>query len=460
MFAKILSFKNFAMSANEEDQMRVELLDERPEPSLNLCEISLSSNAWVTKECDQSTEVITEFGLGNWMNDQTIVSVYFHIDGHIKADLYIKCKVPEGKSQIQVKIGQKSKVVEVEGNYYQWFKVAKYKIIGSGYIRCDLKGVQKSGAFFADVSHLMFVHNSNEKCISFIRQINSDHTYWSRRGPSIHLWYDCSQQIQSEYYLSEVTIPRNADPIGSYFMAIGFDVGYFGIQVNSNTERRVLFSVWSPQQTDNPSDVSNENKVSLVAKGHGVESRPFGGEGSGRQNILRYMWSSEVTYKFLVRGKPDPIQSDHSLYTAWFASQTDSEWKLIATVKRPKSGHYLKGFYSFVENFSEEIGFVTRKGRFGNQWICDSKGQWSEVTRAKITGDSTAKNKVRLDFDGGIEMDGKGSETFYLKNCGFFNGNVKLWSEFERNANKMKPQINLDELDQIEFSSITCTDTQ
>lgn len=49
-----------------------------------------------------------------------------------------------------------------------------------------------------------------------------------------------------EWFYSEITVPKSNDVIGSYFMANGFAEGYFGIQVNSASERRVLFSVWSP----------------------------------------------------------------------------------------------------------------------------------------------------------------------------------------------------------------------
>ena len=52
-----------------------------------------------------------------------------------------------------------------------------------------------------------------------------------------------------------MTIPKNNDVVGSYFMANGFAEGYFGIQVNSETERRILFSVWSPYKTDDPNSI-------------------------------------------------------------------------------------------------------------------------------------------------------------------------------------------------------------
>ncbi len=59
--------------------------------------------------------------------------------------------------------------------------------------------------------------------------------YWGRRGPSGHLNYDTSVGNNVSYYYSEITIPIGYDIVGSYFMANGFDQGYFGIQVNSLT---------------------------------------------------------------------------------------------------------------------------------------------------------------------------------------------------------------------------------
>jgi hypothetical protein len=62
---------------------------------------------------------------------------------------------------------------------------------------------------------------------------------WGRRGPSVHLNYQIQKAQKFVVFYNELTILE--DPIGSYFMANGFKEGYFGIQVNSKTERRVLF---------------------------------------------------------------------------------------------------------------------------------------------------------------------------------------------------------------------------
>ncbi|MGO4779994.1 DUF5077 domain-containing protein, partial [Lysobacter sp. 2RAB21] len=117
--------------------------------------------------------------------------------------------------------------------------------------------------------------------------------YWSRRGPSGHLGFAVPEN--TEYFYSELTVPRKYDPIGSYFMANGFAQGYFGIQVNSATERRVLFSVW---------DAPN-GKTTLLKKGKDVIAQDFGGEGTGGQSFLRYDWKPGHTYRFITRARPD-----------------------------------------------------------------------------------------------------------------------------------------------------------
>ena len=70
-----------------------------------------------------------------------------------------------------------------------------------------------------------------------------------------------------EWFYNEVTVPVHNDIEGSYFMATGFDGGYFGIQVNSSTERRVLFSIWSAYKTDDPSAIPADYKVTCLKAG-------------------------------------------------------------------------------------------------------------------------------------------------------------------------------------------------
>lgn len=74
---------------------------------------------------------------------------------------------------------------------------------------------------------------------------------------------------------------------------------------------------------------------------------------------------------------------------------------------------------------------------FGNQWICNSDGQWKELDQARFSADATARKGYRMDYAGGVNKD-----YFYLKNCGFFNDNTEIGTELTRNKMKKAPEIN------------------
>lgn len=155
-----------------------------------------------------------------------------------------------------------------------------------------------------------------KKKIAFVQNNDGNFYYWGRRGPSVHLSYQVPTDKNIEWYYNELTVPVGQDIIGSYYMANGFGEGYFGIQVNTDTERRILFSVWSPFVTDDPAAIPDSKKIKLLKKGEGVITGEFGNEGSGGQSYLKYNWIAGNTYKFLLRGVP---QKDNSTtYSAYF----------------------------------------------------------------------------------------------------------------------------------------------
>jgi Domain of unknown function (DUF5077) len=85
-----------------------------------------------------------------------------------------------------------------------------------------------------------------------VKTDEGDFFYWGRRGPSVHLNYLLPDSVDARWFYNELTVPAAEDKVSSYFMVNGFDLGYFGIQVNSTTERRILFVVWSPFDTNDP----------------------------------------------------------------------------------------------------------------------------------------------------------------------------------------------------------------
>lgn len=344
-------------------------------------------------------------------------------------------KVPNGTSQVKISASGQSKTVSASGSSYHTIDIGDFNITDTGYVKVDFQGVSKTGGYFADVSDLYISGTATSGRVHYIK---SD-VYWGRRGPSVHMGYTIPAGKTAEWFYNEVTIPTGEDVIGSYFMSNGFAEGYFGIQVNSATERRVLFSVWSPYSTDDPSTIPDSLRVKMLRKGPGVTDGNFGGEGSGGQSYLIYNWSAGTTYKFLTRIYPDG--QNNTIYTSWFFAPEQGSWRLIASFKRPKTNTYVQRPHSFLENFNTETGYKGRKGLYGNQWIADTNGNWTELTQARFTGDATASAQSRMDFAGGVE-----NNRFFLRNCGFFPRYITLNTTFSRNAGGQAPVINFNTL--------------
>ncbi|KAJ6635579.1 hypothetical protein Bhyg_14165 [Pseudolycoriella hygida] len=365
--------------------------------------VPLAGNAFITS-CDaHHTEVVTAYV-------------------PCEAELGLRLKVPFGKSSIKVTlknacctVRQYERTLQVEGSEYKYVAIGDVTLNRVGYMQLELQGVERTGHFFADVSDLVITCRHEIRCVA-------DDFYFGRRGPSVHLKYKlpCDQNVS--YFYNEIIVPEGEDAVGAYFCAAGFDGGYFGIQANSGIERRILFSIWSTYNTDNPACIPDEYKIRLIRKGDDVYVGEFGNEGSGGQSFLRYNWKSEVKYKFLVNATP--LGSNETQFTAWFWPPEKGEWMLIASFLRPRE-----------KNFIPETGHICRTARFGNQWIRDCHGCWHEITAAELTGDATSKRN-RQDFAGGVV-----DKDFFLRNCGFFNESIQLHQNFERCRNHTEPSI-------------------
>ena len=257
-----------------------------------------------------------------------------------------------------------------------------------------------------------------------------------RNAASVHLRYPLADSIKAIAFYNEITIPAGADIVHSYYMACGFKRGYFGIQVNSPTERRVIFSVWDAgNEAVDRNKVADSNKVQLLAKGEDVYADGFGNEGTGGHSHWVYPWKTGETYKLMVTALADSA-SQTTIYTGYFFLPELQKWKLIASFKAPHDGQTLRNLYSFSENFVGLNGQLQRKALFGNQWIQRPNGQWKELTQSTFSYDATGKAGDRIDYGGGVE-DGK----FYLWNGGFKKATASFGDVFNRAAANQRPNI-------------------
>lgn len=397
--------------------------------------IPVAGNSWVVNAIDENKKIITDEGITNWTNKNNIIQTYFKTTSTGSVSIGLYAKVPKGTSKIKVTLNGVSKEVEIFNLNYKEIIIGSFNLKTIGYQTLSIEALENSSSVIVDVKNVLVGGDVAKEEITFVK----DDFYWGRRGPSVHLTYETPKDLDIVWFYNEITVPIDEDVLGSYYMANGFGEGYFGMQVNSETERRVLFSVWSPYETQNPKDIPEDYKIILLDKGEGVTTGEFGNEGSGGQSYKVFNWKAGNTYKFLLKGTPSVNGSTD--YTAYFFVPEENKWSLIASFRRPHTTTYLKRPHSFLENFVTETGYKSRMAKYGNQWVYGLDKKWHELTKATFTADATARKGARLDYAGGVE-----GNVFFMKNCGFFNENTEIDSKHQRKANTVPPNIDFSNL--------------
>ncbi|MBK7907260.1 MAG: DUF3472 domain-containing protein [Gemmatimonadetes bacterium] len=256
-----------------------------------------------------------------------------------------------------------------------------------------------------------------------------------RNAASVHLRYPVdSAEVITGFYNEIIAVD---DPVTTYYMATGFARGYFGMQVNSPTERRIIFSVWDAgngTNADDRSTVAADDQTQLLGKGDGVVAEVFGNEGTGGHSHLVYDWQTGSTQRFFVTAR---LHGTHTIYSGYWFHPERQRWMLIASFRAPKDGQGLRRLYSFSENFGGETGHLRRKARFGPAWIRLASGEWRELTTATFSHDVTGRAD-RFDRTMGVE-DGR----FFLRHGGFVSGATPPGAAFTRPATGAPPAIDL-----------------
>ncbi|MFB9270973.1 MULTISPECIES: DUF3472 domain-containing protein [Flavobacteriaceae] len=399
--------------------------------------ISTAANSWVVNNPKATDRIVSKEGIKNWTDANNKIRSYFYTTATGKIEISINGKF-SADTKLKITVGNTTKNIDFkETENITKHALGSFEIDTLGYNYIEFEGVSKKGTTFGEIAEIMLDDSWSSK-ISYVKP---DWSYWGRRGPSVHLNYEEPANKNITWFYNELTVPEGNDPVGSYFMANGFSSGYFGMQVNSEKERRILFSVWSAYDTQDPNQIPREYSVLPLGNGEGVHVGEFGNEGSGAQSYFVYDWKPNITYKFLLKGES---KADNSIdYTAYFYAPEIGDWKLIASFRRPfPTGKHLTRLHSFLENFATSAGAVSRKVNYSNQWIYDTDNNWIEMTSAIFTTDNTGASGVRFDYDGGVK-----ENSFYLRNCGFFSDSETPKTKFFRTSKGIPPKIDFLELE-------------
>jgi hypothetical protein len=361
-------------------------------------------------------------GITGWNSSDSVVWGGMLTVG--KLDAKVTLKLPAGAtSRLKLTIaGLSSDAIATGAATPVVVEFGSITICSNGYQRIELTGITKSGKTFADIQELVLTGPAVKEAFFNLKP--------RRNAASVHLHYPVEKGVEAAWFYNEL-VPRK-DPVATYYEACGFSRGYFGIQVNSPTERRVIFSIWDAGfEGVDRRKVKDENRVSLVAKGEDVVATDFGNEGTGGHSHLEYNWQTGQTQRFLVTAKAD---GDATIYSGYFYFSEKHRWGLIASFRAPHDGKLLRGLYSFSENFGGSNGDLQRLCEYANQWIKTPDGKWIELTTAQFTHDPTG-GKDRRDFGAGVTKDGR----FYLCNGGFHAEPIKYGDAFTRPSGGQAP---------------------
>jgi hypothetical protein len=454
---------------------------EQVEKGDSLYRVPLYSNAYVNNLRSRWALHPTD-GTGRWTSDTTVYSVYVNVRGHGELRLALRGCSGGGAGRpntLNVKVYVNDVLATAAGRPYDrdyaYGKedpsvdtLSLHRLLlpevkpghAGNMLRVDLRAVgERNGDYYFRFPELLLSGEATRGVggagLNFVPPSNA---HFGRRGPSVHVRPD-KPDGDMEYFYSEVFIPGGQDVLGSYFMCNGFGEGYAGIQVNSERERRVLFSVWSAYSTDNPS-LMGKYAPRLVRVNNQPGYRPaitytkFGGEGSGGQSYLRHAWQAGKTYKMLTRVRPHPRQDKYpnsSLYKAWFHDGAGwifiAEWRRIELDAadnngRPPRARWYTGAHHFLENFNPAVGNLARRGTWDNQWYISKDGEFFEPTGYLFTNDATASAGHRVDYAGGVMPAGdERAGAIFLKMGGYFTANVSARARFTKPAKNNRPAL-------------------
>lgn len=368
----------------------------------------------------EGAQISARTGVTEWKDPVQKVLWFGEIRTLGSLDCALALRLPEGAAgRFRLTVAGQACEAEVTGLGTNLVnaRFGAFEVKESGYQRFTIESLNKPDQPLGDLDSLILNGPATQDARFNLKP--------RRNAASVHLVYPVPKETKVAEFYCEMTALE--DPVWTYYMACGWHRGYFGMQVNSPTERHIIFSVWdSSSEAVDRKKVADEDRVKLVGKGEGVFTGDFGNEGTGGHSHLKFIWKTGEKQRFLVTAKP--VDATHTTYSGYYFRPDKGEWMLISSWRAPKEGGWLRGLYSFSENFGGDNGHLLRKALYGNQWIRSDTGAWSEILTATFSHDSTGKAD-RFDRFMGVE-----NGQFFLSHGGFVPGYTAFGEKFTRPA--------------------------
>lgn len=338
------------------------------------------------------------------ISDKVITCYYAQIPkGHCRADMYVSVKY--GKTA-NVNI----KVIDPNTEDTLWTNTvsAVYKIGATAFSKVEAfpdidfprdcfyrieLTMPNGNNTINSISHFEFEHESPLRVYSpKIFMAPSTHLYtWGSTDP------DAPPEAGGAYdwMYGEVLFPSQYHRINSYVMTLGLLAGYSGISTVGTTKRHgMLFSQWDNGDTEVDMYLPSYLRSSGLDCGEDWEVKGFGGEGTGVQTVTigDSPWRNDEWVQFVANCRPEDVEfwvedrygndsvklvSHNTLVSLWWKQPSDNEWKYISTLRAAGRNMYFSGWYSFVENYTDNGGDLYRRAYFRHGFLRSiSNGRW------------------------------------------------------------------------------------
>ncbi len=264
-------------------------------------------------------------------------------------------------------------------------------------------------------------------------------------APSVHLFSYSTSDRQApsgesyDWVYLEVMYPSQYERPNTYVMSIGTDAGYSGVQSiwdgAGGYNHQVLFSVWDNGDTDSDPYLPDYLRSGALDIGPDVYITRFGGEGTGTS--ARYptghWWQTDHWVQFLLNGRPEQVEVDvtdadgttrtvtyeNTIESMWYKMDYETEWHYIASLRESGRNHLYNGFYSFIENFTDDGGELFRRAYFRNPAMrSTASGRWyarNKVSFGHTQGDGSRFSRT----DYGHGATDAYPNCFYMQTGGF-----------------------------------------
>ncbi len=186
----------------------------------------------------ESARASEQKGITRWNDAAQSVNWYgkFASTGELKLKTEM-CLPMDTKARFKLNIDEVTHEAIVTGLGIEQPVIADFgvfKIVTAGHKRKQLESLQETKGPIGDIKALLLEGPATENAHFNLKE--------RRNAASVHLNYPVPENTDIEAFYCEVTAIEG--PTTTFYMACGWHRGYFGMQVNSPTERRIIFSVW------------------------------------------------------------------------------------------------------------------------------------------------------------------------------------------------------------------------